>query len=106
MPSTARERIASSVSCASASCALSLATSVEWADLGLARGFTDGLPTLFGFGAGAQIQAHQQPFGIRQIADQLLHRRGQAADQGGDGEDLISARQLRVAQQIDDLDLV
>src|SRR6185295_458867 len=53
-----------------------------------------------------QVQAHEHALGIRQVADDLAHRLGQPADQGGDGQDLVRARELGVGDQVHDLDAV
>lgn len=55
---------------------------------------------------GPQIQADEHALGIGQIADDLAHRCGKFAHQGWDCQDLIALRQLRMFEQIDDLDLI
>src|SRR4029077_5663105 len=60
------------------------------------------LPSL----ARAQLQAYQHAFGVRQIPDDLFQRRWQSPHQGGDRHDLIAARELRVLDQINDLDVI
>src|SRR5688500_17682030 len=53
-----------------------------------------------------QVQPDQRALGIGKIADQLADRLGKFADQGGNSEDLIAPRQLRVLQKVDHLDAI
>ena len=53
-----------------------------------------------------QVESDEHPFLVRQIADDLLHRRRQVANQRRQRHDLIAARELRLLQQIDDFDPV
>ena len=53
-----------------------------------------------------QIEADQHALLVGQVADDLLHRRRQTPDQRRHRDDLIAARELRLLQQIDDLDPV
>lgn len=52
---------------------------------------------------GAQVEADENPFGVREIADDLLHRLRKLAHQGRDREYLIALGELRVFQKIDHL---
>jgi hypothetical protein len=56
--------------------------------------------------AHAQIQADENAFGVREIPDDLLDRFGKTPDERRDRQDLIALGQLRVLQEIDDLDLI
>ena len=56
--------------------------------------------------ARAQLQAYQHAFGVRQIPDDLAQRRRQSPHQGGDRNDLIAARELRVLYQINNIDMI
>src|SRR4029079_7099950 len=49
------------------------------------------------------IQPDEDTFGIREISNDALDRWWKAADQRGNGQDLISGGQLRADQQVDDL---
>ncbi len=51
-----------------------------------------------------EIESNQHPLTIREIADDFLDRGRQPSDQSGNGDNLIAACQLRVAQEIDDFD--
>ena len=53
-----------------------------------------------------EVEADQHAFLVGQVADDLLHRRRQMADQRRHRDDLIAARQLRLLQQVDDFDAV
>ena len=56
--------------------------------------------------AHAEIQPDEHAFRVREVADDLLDRFGQPSHERGHGQDLVAARELRILQQIDDLDLV
>ena len=53
-----------------------------------------------------EIESDQNSLAVREIADDLLDGSRQATNQRRDGDDLITTRQLRIAQQVDDLDSV
>src|SRR6185437_5124122 len=55
---------------------------------------------------GAQVEPYQHPLGVREIADDLLDRLGKVTHERGYCQNLIAAGELRVLQQIDDLDPV
>src|SRR3954469_8815071 len=54
----------------------------------------------------AEIETDDHSFGVREITDDLPERLGDFSNQGGDGQDLVVARQTRVLQQIDHLDAI
>src|SRR5262245_46680345 len=54
----------------------------------------------------AEVQSHQHPVRVREIADDFFHRRWQISHQGWDGHDLITASQLGILQEIDQLNAV
>src|SRR5690349_14301398 len=92
-----------------------MARSVSWASLSSRSGSSmsscklmahRGSSTAGGSSRGPEIEAHERPLGVRQIADDLLHRRGQFAHERRDRKDLIARRELRVLEQVDDLDAV
>ena len=56
--------------------------------------------------ARTEIQPHEDALGVREIADDLLDRFRQLAHQRWDRQNLVAARELRVFQQIDNLDAV
>src|SRR3954470_11889323 len=58
------------------------------------------LPSLLG----SEVQTDQDPLGVGEVADDLAHRFGQPALEGGDGDDLLALGQLRALEQVDDLD--
>ena len=53
-----------------------------------------------------QIQPDEHAFRVREVADDLLDRFRQPPHERRHGQDLVAARELRILQQIDDLDLV
>ena len=53
-----------------------------------------------------QIQPDENAFGVREIPDDLLDRFGETPVERRDRQDLIALGQLRVLQEIDDLDLI
>src|SRR5437868_10542347 len=53
-----------------------------------------------------QLEADKDPFRIREIADDLAHRRRQFAHQRWDGDDLVLPRPLGILNEIDDLDRI
>ena len=55
---------------------------------------------------GAEVEAHQHAVLVRQIADDALHRRRQAADQRRHRDNLNGPGQLRMLHQVDDLNPV
>src|SRR5580698_1920239 len=55
---------------------------------------------------GTKIQANQDPLGIGQVTDDLLDRLGQPPHQGRNRENLVALGQLRLLDQIDDLDVI
>src|SRR5580765_4337451 len=59
-----------------------------------------------GSGADTEIQSHEDAFGVREIADDLLDRFGQPAHERGKGEDLVAVSELGILHEIDHLDLV
>jgi hypothetical protein len=52
------------------------------------------------------IKPNDYLLGVRQIANDLLERLGQPAYQRRYGHDLISSRQLRIFQEVDDFDAI
>ena len=54
----------------------------------------------------AKVQPDQHTFGIRQVADDFLDRRGQPAHQRRQRQDLVAPPQLRIFEQVDDFDAV
>ena len=55
---------------------------------------------------GTQIQPHQHPLGVREIANNLPDRLGQFAHQRWNGQDLVALGQLRILEQINNLNLI
>src|SRR5437870_4642548 len=55
---------------------------------------------------GSDGQSDENTLGVREVSDDLAHGLGQTADQRRHGEDLIPCRELRVLDQVDDLDPV
>src|SRR5262245_11256429 len=55
---------------------------------------------------GSNIEADENAIGVREIADDLAHGLGEPAHERRHREDLIPGRELRVLDQIDDLDPV
>jgi hypothetical protein len=53
-----------------------------------------------------QVKAHENFFRVGEIPDDLLHRCWKLPDQGRDRDNLVVLCELRVLDQIDDLDLV
>ena len=53
-----------------------------------------------------QVKPDKHAFGIGKIADDFLNGCRKAAHQGGDGDDLVAAGQLRTPEQIDDFDAI
>jgi hypothetical protein len=51
-----------------------------------------------------QIQSNQRPMRVGKISNNLFHRFGQFTHEGRDRNDLVTASQLGLAQQIDNLD--
>ena len=56
--------------------------------------------------ADTEIQPDEHAVRVREVADDLLDRFRQPSHERGHGQDLVAARELRVFQEIDDLDLV
>src|SRR4051812_45269813 len=54
----------------------------------------------------AEVEADEHALGVRQVADDLPHRFGQAPLERRDGDDLLATRQLWPLEEIDDLDAV
>jgi hypothetical protein len=54
----------------------------------------------------SDIQPDEDAVSVREVSDDLAHRLGQKPDERRHRENLISGRQLRVLNQVDDLDPV
>ena len=52
----------------------------------------------------ADVEPHDHPLGVREVADDLPDGRGEPPNEGRDREDLIALRELRVLHEIDHLD--
>jgi hypothetical protein len=52
------------------------------------------------------LQSDQRTLGVAQISYDLAERLGQFSNQGRDRDDLVTCRQLRVLEQVDDLDSI
>ena len=55
---------------------------------------------------GPDVQADEHSLGVREVPDDPAHRLGQPPNQRRYGEDLIAGSELRVLDQVDDLDPV
>ena len=62
--------------------------------------------SLFNYTVDTQIQTHQNAFFVRKIPDNLADWFRKSSDQGGNRQDLVALRQLRVLQKIDHLNAV
>src|SRR5581483_6635522 len=55
---------------------------------------------------GANVEAHEHFFRVREVADDLFDRLRQVSHERRDRENLIAAPELRIFQQVDDVDAV
>src|SRR5579872_2248381 len=56
--------------------------------------------------ADTEVQTHEHPFGVREVADDFLDRLRQPSHERGQSEDLVALSELGPLYEIDDLDLV